>query len=255
MNNMKNYETILFDLYGTLVDIHTDEGMKSLWRKTAEFYKDMGAEYSAGELKEEYFRLVTLHEKEMSVGASDPHEAHPEIELSEVFRELYINRGVKEVPDELIFETALVFRKASTTHIKLYAGVRELLQALRKAGKRVILLSNAQRIFTVPELKELGIYDRFDDIFISSDHGCKKPDKRFFMKPVHKYSLDPADCLMIGNDGVCDIKGAINSGMDAYYIHSALSPKPCPAADQLGIPEERFQNSMDIRELGRRILR
>ena len=37
------YSTYIFDLYGTLVDIHTDESKKILWEKLALFYGFYGA--------------------------------------------------------------------------------------------------------------------------------------------------------------------------------------------------------------------
>ena len=248
------YNTILFDLYGTLVDIHTDESMGSLWKTLKNFYEIHGASYSPSELKTEYFRLVSEAEKELrSSQRRCSHEAHPEIDIAEVFRTLFRNRGVFDVSDELTAQTALCFRKASTSHIRLYAGASDLLISLRKAGKQVILLSNAQRLFTLPELISLGIYDLFDKIYISSDYKCKKPDTRFFMYPVKELDLCPSDCLMIGNDPECDVKGAIHAGMDAYYIHSALSPRPCPDQATLGLPSERFQSHMDLKLVEKRL--
>ena len=262
---MREYRTVLFDLYGTLVDIHTDENMGRLWRDFSRFLGSKGADYGAVELKEAYFSLVRGKEERMAEKvvssevrpaakiSEDAHEAHPEIDISEVFRELYEGRGVSDVTDELIAETAVCFRKASTTHMRLYAGAAGLIRALRDSGKRVILLSNAQSLFTVPELKTLGIYDLFDRIYISSDHGCKKPDPSFFNLPIKEFGLDPADCLMIGNDPVCDVKGALNVGMNAYYIHSALSPKPCPTSRSLSLPAEHFQDHMDLNLVRQRL--
>ena len=45
------YENYIFDLYGTLVDIHTDEEKTELWEKLAQFYGYYGAVYTAEELK------------------------------------------------------------------------------------------------------------------------------------------------------------------------------------------------------------
>ena len=40
---MPMYKNYFFDLYGTLVDIRTDEQKPSLWRDLAEFYSLCGA--------------------------------------------------------------------------------------------------------------------------------------------------------------------------------------------------------------------
>lgn len=50
----KNY---FFDLYGTLVDIRTDEQKPSLWQGTAEFYSLCGAPYTATEIHARYLAL------------------------------------------------------------------------------------------------------------------------------------------------------------------------------------------------------
>ena len=47
-------ETYIFDLYGTLVDIHTDESMPVLWRRMALLFSLQGAYYVPKELKRAY---------------------------------------------------------------------------------------------------------------------------------------------------------------------------------------------------------
>lgn len=37
------YDNYIFDLYGTLVDIHTDESDTAIWEKLAMFYGYYGA--------------------------------------------------------------------------------------------------------------------------------------------------------------------------------------------------------------------
>lgn len=252
---MKRYDAYIFDLYGTLVDIHTDESRPLFWKKVAEFYTLQGVPYQPMELKQAYLGLVKeLEEKLASARNSDAHEAHPEIELGEVFERLYIEKK-KQADQQLIMRTAIFFRQASTTHIRLYSGAKELLGALRDSGGKVYLLSNAQRIFTEPELEMLGLIDCFDDIVISSDYGCKKPDLEFYRKLIERNRLEPARCLMIGNDPVCDIWGAQNAGMDSYYIHSALSPQPAPPSSGRGkLQTTYYQEGMDLHKVRRKLL-
>lgn len=225
--SMKLYQDYIFDLYGTLVDIRTDEEQRLLWDKMSLFYGYYGAGYLPEELHAAYLSIVSAKEEAMQKGdckqAHYAHEAYPEIPIEEVFRELYVRKGVKPSKD-LILHTGQMFRVFSTHHIKLYAGAKALLRTLKEKKKGVYLLSNAQRIFTEYELRYLQIYDYFDGILISSDYGVRKPDKRFFNLLVEKYRLAPAKALMIGNDLDTDIAGAKQLGMDTFYIHSAISP-------------------------------
>ena len=51
------YKNYIFDLYGTLTDIRTDEESRSLWKKTALYYTEHGAPYTASELQKAYLHL------------------------------------------------------------------------------------------------------------------------------------------------------------------------------------------------------
>ena len=218
---MKNF---VFDLYGTLVDIHTDENSLVFWRSIAKYYRGKGAKYSGRGLKRRYTMLVKNYEDRLG-------GENCEIELRNVFRDLYSEKGV-EVTEKLIDDTAFYFRKRSTKYIRLYDGAKEALLELKTAGAKVYLLSNAQYSFTVPELKLLGIYELFDDIFISSEVGAEKPDRRFYQALSEKHGLRADETIMTGNEGTADIEGAKNMGWSTIYIRSSCSPKEkLPDAD------------------------
>lgn len=243
---MTDHSTVLFDLYGTLADIHTDETRPELWRSVAAWYTEHGAAYDALSLRRDYLARCAAETERLRGAAPD---AAVEIDLARVFRALYEARGV--VPDEaLCAETAWRFRRGSTLRLRAYAGAGELLDALRAAGRTVILLSNAQSCFTRPELALLGLTARFDHIYISSEIGFQKPDPRFFHAPLRDLNLDPGDCVMIGNDQVCDAAGALAVGMDAILIRSALSPREIPPPPGVGC----FLPRMDLRRLRRLLL-
>ena len=233
----------LFDLYGTLVDIHTDENQSSLWQQMAGFAVSRGAAWEAEALRRAYGAAVREEEARLRLRDRDLPEARPEIDLARVLARLYAEKGVP-ADGRLIAETARRFRAASTTHLRLYAGAKELLAALRQRGK-VLLLSNAQSLFTRPELRQLGLEDCFDGVYLSSEAGFQKPDPRFFRLALEREGLEARDCLMLGNDPRCDGEGARAVGMAAYVIRSALSPRDAEGYDQRG---------MDLRKLKRRLL-
>lgn len=234
---MKDYKNYIFDLYGTLIDIHTEEWDKELWKKLSFFYGFYGAVYEPEELQESYLALV---ENEKN---SYAHEAYPEIELEYVFQKLFEKKGV-QADMELAVHAGQFFRILSMEYIKLYDGVKEMLDLLHKKGKKVYLLSNAQEIFTTYELRYLGLIPYFDDIFISSSCQCKKPDTKFYKMLLEKHQLAVEDCVMIGNDNTTDIAGAKELGMDSLYIHSNLSPELKDAPDSTYYMEE-----MDMKKL------
>ena len=252
---MKQYRNYIFDLYGTLVDIRTDETDRKLWEHMSLFYGYYGARYAAEELHQAYLALVQTKEKVLKQEhtVQYAHEAYPEIPLDEVFRELYTAKGIE--PDaSLVLHTGQMFRAQSTKYIRLYAHAKELLTALKEAGRGVYLLSNAQRIFTEYELHYLGIHDLFDGILISSEEGCKKPDKRFFEILLNRYKLKAAESLMIGNDMETDIAGAKRAGMDSFYIHSAISPRMQESVSTKLVQPDYVMNRMNLRALRNSLL-
>ena len=234
---MKDYKNYIFDLYGTLVDIHTEEGTPELWKKLSFFYGFYGAIYQSEELQESYLALVAQEEN------SYAHEAYPEIELEYVFQKLFEKKGVK-ADMELSVHAGQFFRILSMEYVRVYEGTKEMLENLRKKGKKIYLLSNAQEIFTSYELRYLGLTNYFDDIFISSRCQCKKPDTKFYQMLIDKHGLKIEECLMIGNDNTTDIAGAKELGMDSLYIHSNLSPELEEKADSTYFLEE-----MDMKKL------
>ena len=87
---MKAYDNYIFDLYGTLVDIHTEENDPLVWKKLALFYGYYDANYAPEELKERYAAIIAGEESKMkSEKKDDAHEAHPEVQIEEVFQKLF----------------------------------------------------------------------------------------------------------------------------------------------------------------------
>lgn len=212
------YKNYIFDLYGTLVDIHTNENSKTLWDKLALFYSFNGAYYSGKELKAAYRRKVK--ETQLSINTTP----YPDFPIENVFKALFEDKVV-HASEESIKAAAQMFRILSIKYLNVYDGVLELLNLLKEKKKKIYLLSNAQRIFTLYEMKTLGIDKYFDGIYFSSDHYVCKPDGLFYNKLIKEFKLDIKSSIMIGNDFVADIEGADNARLDSLYIESNLSPE------------------------------
>ena len=220
------YTDLIFDLYGTLVDIHTEED-GTVWEKTALYFGYYGAHYSPEELKAAFEQEL----KNRKAKAGQSYECFPDLPFEPIMAQLFRRAGVQENADTLGLNAAQLFRICSTEYIKLYPGALEALARLRQKGLRLWLLSNAQRVFTAYELRHLGLGEQLDGIYISSDYGCRKPDERFYQALIEEKGLDVSRCLMIGNDRDTDIAGAKALGMATLYMHTALTPPDQCAAD------------------------
>ena len=222
----KQYDYFLFDLYGTLVDIHTDEEKDALWEDLARELKRQGVTARPEQLREQYTQGV----RELEARDRAARGPGAEIDLEPVFRGM-LEAGGKPAPAERVRDFARFFRMASLEKLRLFPGAAELLIAIRGAGKHAYLLSNAQSLFTRPELDTLGLTELFDGILLSSEVGYKKPDPKFYRAMLEKYSLDPARTVMIGNDDEADCRGAAAVGLDSCYVSTEQSPaltRPLP---------------------------
>lgn len=215
------YTNYIFDLYGTLIDIRTDEWSAEVWDEFAKWLTARGMKYTGKEVH-------TLYDKEVAAAEAVPSEYEKrEIDIVPVFDTICRSKK-PDVTKEEVWEAGENFRIISTKMIQLYPNTLKVLEALKAAGKKIYLLSNAQRVFTWQELTGTGIDGYFDDIFISSDEGCKKPDVAFYKKLIDKHGLNISECVMIGNDSTTDISGATKLGMDAFYVKTEISPENDP---------------------------
>ena len=220
----------IFDLYGTLVDIKTDEESADVWQTACELL---------GESPDEWRRVRELYAKLCRSRVTVP---EAEFDLCEVFSDMLAKYG-KSRGD--MGELAWSFREASTRKLRLFPGVIKQLGELRKKGG-VYLLSNAQSCFTRRELDMLGLTPLFDGIIISSEVGIKKPSKDVFELALERFKLKKSECIYVGNDMRDDILGASRTGLMTAYVPTEQSG----SYPELNIPEPTY-SAKDHTELWR----
>ncbi len=214
------YKNFVFDFYGTLADVLTDDDSEQTNEKLAVFLTSHGAAYTTEEYKASFHACHArqMKEREGSIYAPTGETIRfPEMDVLLIYEELIAAKGVAGAR-ELAVETARYYRSVSTVKLKRYPGVMEFFGKLRANGRGIYLLSNAQREFTVHDLELLGLYECFDGILLSSDYGCRKPDPIFFGELTRQFGVLPEDSLMIGNDRRSDIYGAQLFGMDSVLL-------------------------------------
>ncbi|MHC5354244.1 YjjG family noncanonical pyrimidine nucleotidase [Myroides sp. LJL115] len=105
----------------------------------------------------------------------------------------------------------------------LLSGAEELLIYLKpKYGLHII--TNGFGSVQQSKLKNAGILDYFSTVTDSENAGVKKPDARIF-----NYALDSANtkvnqAVMVGDNLLADVQGAIGVGMDVIYYNEGKKP-------------------------------
>ena len=247
------FDNYIFDLYGTLIDVHTEEHEPKLWKQMSRYLKEnFNISIKADDLYKEYIETYDQYVKELkTIVKSD----HPEIRISWVWDDILWNHicspwsdcgpgteqnlrsagivlnpggrrrphmfGIDNKADiapQHIAKLCAFFRKTSTYHMCNYPQTHKMLKTLKENGKRIYLLSNAQRAFTQQEIGACRLKHFFDDIFISSDKLIMKPEPRYLQMLIDKHGLDKAKCVMIGNEIASDIKIADDMGMESILV-------------------------------------
>jgi len=178
----------MIDVDGTLVDSVPD-----LTYCVDEMMKQLGKE-SCGEAKVRQWvgngvpKLVEralTSELEATPNSEDYEKAYP------VFLELYAENTAKRSC--------------------LYDGVREGLDYMKSQGYLLGCVTNKAEQFTLPLLKALGIFDDFSIIISGDTLAKKKPDPLPLLHSASHFSIDPKDCMMLG-DSVSDVRASRAAG-------------------------------------------
>ena len=115
----------------------------------------------------------------------------------------------------------------------------ERLQAMRRlraAGYRVYMISNTNAVMYDGWISEafrqegLRVGDYFDGIITSFAEGVCKPDPAIFERLLGRYSLDPAESLLL-DDSEANCEAARRQGMQALRIIGDTTL--CSVAEQL----------------------
>lgn len=188
---MKNYKYVFFDFDGTLFD--TSEGVFNSFDKVVEHYglnipdKSVYNTMIGPPLRESFTRVFHLPEREL-------------VPAMEVYRKNYIASGMFQV--------------------KVYAGITELVKALRKSGRKVFVATSKPEPFAKQILERQEMLEMFDFVGGSDMEEAGRVNKVDVIRYVlEEQGLEDKkdECVMIG-DTHFDIEGAKAAGIDSIGI-------------------------------------
>jgi putative hydrolase of the HAD superfamily len=204
---------IIFDLYNTLIDIHTDEESINTYEAVSNWLIYQGVKIPAEDLKNDYRRMA----KE---GMEAKWEKHSEIRVEDIFSRICKSHALWDIDEvRLGVETARAFRAGSLRRLQLFPQSLQLLQDLKSYPK--VIVSNGQRSFSEQEMRYFGLYEQFTHVIFSSDFGHKKPDPRIFLEAAKLMGREPEEVMCIGDSFENDIAASSRLGMRAMHIEEA----------------------------------
>lgn len=184
---ISNYDTLLFDLDGTLTD--SNEG---ILRCLENAIKQMGFEipedtnkFLGPPIRQSFSQFLGMDEKQID-------------EAVKIFRERYSTVG--------LFEN------------RVYEGIPEMLEQLKKVGKRLMVATSKPEVYAVRILERFGLSQFFEIV-----GGAELDGSRDYKDEVIEYVLEKAGItdrsrvLMIG-DRRQDVLGAHKTGLKCLGI-------------------------------------
>lgn len=150
-----------------------------------------------------------------------------------------IRRAMGERASEAEVQEALEFfleyyREHALEQTTLYPGVREALELLDGAGKRLAVLTNKPVKISRAILDGLGVGGRFFQVYGGNSFEFKKPNPIGVEALMNEARVDRARTLMIGDSSI-DIRTARNAGVRSCGVTWGFQPETLadPAPDLL----------------------
>jgi putative hydrolase of the HAD superfamily len=194
------YEAVIFDIFGTLVDIFSLEEYRV-------FLDDLCA--VLGVSPEAFMSRWDETADERALGR---------VPVAEQLRALCRELGADVTPAQLeqAVEVRVDFVRGA---LEPRADAVETLTRLKAAGHKIGVISDCSEEVVVA-WPDTPLAPLVDEAVLSAAVGLKKPDRRVYELACERLGVEPAACLFVGDGGSRELTGAAAVGMDAVLIRT-----------------------------------
>ena len=97
-------------------------------------------------------------------------------------------------------------------------GAFELLEYLSEKGYTLHILSNGFKEVTYRKCELSGIQNYFKTITSADELNVRKPQPEIYEYALKKANAKKEESIMIGDDWIADVEGALSFGIDAVFF-------------------------------------
>lgn len=185
-------KALLFDFNGTL-DVMQEERILALQDVIEKVRTDISGNRSR-ELAKEV--LVAIER----IDVKDPTEPMEDI-FSEALEETLSSGELKDKDSKELYQ---LYRNRREEYRDIEETFVEVADQL--ADKyRLFILSHAHREDIEKTLKDKGLLQYFEHIYLTRERGLRKPNTEIFPEILEENNLNPEECVMIGDDSLLDL--------------------------------------------------
>jgi len=199
------YKHFLFDADNTIFDYR--QGEKNAFNEIARIYN------------------LTFDDKVLDTYHKINKECWKAYERGELSQDKLLVLRFKNLCDELDFDidpSAMdnLFTELLSSQTCLMPYAKQILDILRDEECQIQMITNGVSETQYGRLKATGLASYFENVFISSEMGCQKPDIEYFDKVLATIKAKKEECLIIGDRLESDILGGINSNIDTIWLNT-----------------------------------
>ena len=194
MNDLfSKYQTIMFDLDGTLIDSAAD--LVGALNTVITDILPSRVPYDGAK------RLAGIGSRHLLRYAFEYHDTPYDDAIIESFVPAFMDAYEENMLDK-------------TT---AFTGAENLLRTLKQNGKNLLLITNKPKRFTPHIIDSLGWTDLFDGIYCPEDVPARKPDAAHLLMPLKIHNFNPDNALMVG-DSITDYDAAIAANIPVVIV-------------------------------------
>ncbi|MGZ4863952.1 MAG: HAD family hydrolase [Halobacteriota archaeon] len=210
---MRGTEAILFDAYGTVLDIGTYH--RDITKHVVEQSKTLfGLETSVDEFNAYWNIEFELAFRDVIAYCGKFRNMRDLYGIST--RNVFHRYGI-HLEDEHVQELNAVYKKMLDDAVMVLPNVKTTLDALYANGLRLGMVSNGDTEELSAHLN--GVSDLFDVIVTSEELEVYKPHLRIFNETLHKMGIAREKAAFVGDSIIPDVCGAQKAGLTTIWYN------------------------------------
>lgn len=211
---VKEFKAVLFDLGGTLIyfDGAWNEVMQAATIQLLEHLQGFGLRLEGDSFLAEFQQRLEEYYIQREA-------EFIEYTTARILRDMLSKLGHKDITVEMLAPALKKLYAVSQAHWKPEPDAQPTLNALKEAGLRQAVISNAGDDADVQTLvNNAGLRPYLDFALSSAACGIRKPNPRIFEIAMEHWDVRREEVVMVGDTLGADILGAHNAGIASVWI-------------------------------------
>ena len=216
MTRFQTLYAVIFDLLGTLTRLEGEEErlLEQGIKEALAFLKEQGIRLPHAEFAEKYLEALKFAARKSSLEQEEHLATDTLTFLLQFYDYPHVEPAIVQAAVDRVFAPWV---KAQ----RLYPGVLDVMRRLRQRGLKVGILTNAQHDRAVRQVvAHLGLQEVVDLVVTSGEvaERPRKPNPAAWEPFWQAWDMLPYEAVMVGDDLVEDILGALNAQMWTIWL-------------------------------------